>query len=222
MGRKQTAETRRKISEKTQAARAKAREGGIPSHRRCAKCRRWKRVRDFPWRKVKLVSGEVRMIPYPRCKQCERERVAEYREKIGVTEMRRRYKKHHVARKRKRHLERQRSKRILKEPFIEWFLERKEKYRRDFLHEIKHDDFTLTANGGNAGGTDRGAATVEKARFDRASFCSWLGITVQEYETIMRLASPSSQTSTIPLELVDRVLVKAGRSDLLLQMSTKS
>ena len=98
-----TPETKVKISESVQRARAESRAAGISVNRRCVRCKKLKNaLRDFTWRKRKLVSGEVSYHPYPRCKQCQADAAAERRAQRTVDENRSRDKKWYRKRSKKR------------------------------------------------------------------------------------------------------------------------
>lgn len=74
----------------------------------------------FSWHKRRLVSGDVRLHLYPRCKECCAREQREYRERMGEEEMRRRTQKYEAQRRHKRQVERLARLPAVQE-FIDWY-----------------------------------------------------------------------------------------------------
>lgn len=84
-------EVKQKISRSQQERYRRARaHGGIPPRKRCPRCGVWKdSPKDFGWTKRPLKDGTDSYHPRSICKECQRAKSAEYRERLrneGVLE----------------------------------------------------------------------------------------------------------------------------------------
>lgn len=101
-GRRQTLETRAKISAKQQQRLAEIRELGHPPRKRCSKCGRVKNTAtDFYWYSRPLVSGDISSHPRPDCKACQKKRIDAYKKTLGSERLRKDDKRYYKNRRRR-------------------------------------------------------------------------------------------------------------------------
>lgn len=201
-------ETRQKIS-RSNAIRKASQRGVFPSEKRCSKCKKRRPLAEFSWRRRKL-RFETVLEPQPRCKICERKRMAEYRSRRSAEERRQHDRQWRASYQKRLAAQRKMRLELLPE-FIEWYYGFK---------EMKRLEFTRHTRGETSGDTLRrgaGAMTnILRGHIDAERWANYIGLesasVLDNFERKLR-----RNDNTIPLGLLDTILHATGHEHLLAQ-----